>query len=168
MFRMTLLAVPAMLAATPLAAAPTTKAPDFVKLAGASDLYEKTSSQEILRTTKNAEVFKFAMMMVGDHGKTTRDVTAAAKADGVKPSPPMLSGGQKAMIAQLKAAPAAKRDMTYINQQVMAHEDALGVHTTYSKSGETAALKKAASGAVPIVTTHLNEVQATKFKMGGI
>ena len=167
MIRATFLAATALLAAAPLAAAPTTKAPDFIKLAEASDLYEKTSSQEILRTSTNAEVRKFATMMVADHGKTAMDVMAAAKTDGVKGGPPMLSGAQQAMIAQLKAAPVAKRDGTYVDQQVMAHEDALGVHTTYSKSGETRALKQAATAAVPVVAMHLNEVKAMRAKMAG-
>ena len=161
MTRTALLAA-ALLAATPLAAAPMVAAPpaaEFVKMAGASDLYEKTSSQLVLKTTKDAKVKAFARMMVADHGKTTADVTAAAKRDGLKPMPPKLMPKQAKMIAELKATSAGQRDKVYLTQQVAAHEEALALHTAYSTGGDKPALKAASAGAVPIVETHLNEVK---------
>ena len=149
-----------LVAATPLAAASTTHASQFVEMAGASDLYEKTSSQMILKTAKDPKVRNFAQMKVDDHSKTTMQVTAAAKSDGLKPMPPKLMPEQSKMLADLKAAKPADRERVYISQQVMAHEQALALHSTFAKSGDKPALRKAARGAVPVVQGHLTDIRA--------
>lgn len=136
-----------------------TKAPEFVKMAGASDLYEKTSSKLVLETTKDASIRSFANMMIADHGKTTAQVTAAAKQEGMKPGAPKLMPKQAKMIADLKAAKGPARDKLYVQQQVMSHEEALALHTTYSQKGDRPALKTVAAGAVPIVQGHLEQVR---------
>lgn len=161
-------ALPLLAALTSTAAfaeAPKTTAAAFVSAAGASDLYEKTSSQLVLQSTKNAKVKSFAQMMVSDHSKTTADVTAAAKASGLKPMPPKLMPKQAAMIAELKKAPVATRDKVYVDQQVKAHEEALALHQGYASAGDKPALKKVAASAVPIVQTHLTEVRGLASAM---
>lgn len=167
MVRLTLLAATAMIAATPLAVQ-ATKAPEFVKMAGAGDLYEKTSSQMVLKTAKNDQVRSFAQMMISDHGKTTAQVKTAAKADKVKVPAPKLMPEQAQMIAELKAAKGADREKVYVRQQVIAHEKALALHTTYSQSGDKPALKQVAAGAVPIVKTHLDQVRTMQSAMGAM
>lgn len=137
----------------------TTKAAIYVPAAGASDLYEKTSSEIILKDAKNPKVRQFAQMMVSDHAKTTMQVTAAAKASGMKPMPPQLNPKQAKMIADLRAAPASTREKLYLDQQVMAHTEALALHRGYAASGDTPGLKKVAAGAVPVVQHHLDEVK---------
>ena len=165
MMRIAILAAATLIAA-PLAAAPTTKAPEFVKAAASGDLYEKTSSEMVLKTAKDAKVRSFAQMMVADHAKTTAQVTAAAKKDGLKPMPPKLLPPEAKMIADLKAAKPADREKTYVTQQVMAHENALALHTTYSQGGDKPALKAAATGAVPIVQGHLDEIKTIQSSIG--
>ena len=166
MIRSALLAAVA-LGAAPLAAMPAPPAPEFVKMAGASDLYEKTSSQLVMKSAKHAEVKSFASMMVADHGKTTADVTAAAKKDGLKPMPPKLMPAQAKMIADLKAAKPADREKVYVDQQVTAHQQALDLHTAYSTGGDKPALKQASAGAVPIVQAHLDKIKSIQSSMGG-
>jgi putative membrane protein len=152
--------------AAPAVAAPTTKAPEFVKMAGASDLYEKTSSQLALKSATNPKVKAFAQMMISDHNKTTADVTAAAKSDGLTPKPPKMMPEQVKMISELKAAKGADMEKVYVRQQVTAHEQALALHTTYSQGGDKPALKQAATGAVPIVRTHLDQIKSIQSSMG--
>lgn len=167
MIRLTLFAATAIIATAPLAAQ-TTQAPEFVKMAGASDLYEKTSSQMVLKTAKNEKVRGFAQMMIADHGKTTAQVKAAAKTDKVKVPAPKLMPEQAQMIAELKAAKGADMEKVYVRQQVMAHEKALALHTTYSQGGDNPALKQVATGAVPIVKMHLDQVRAMQSSMGAM
>ena len=131
----------------------------YVPAAGAGDLYEKMSSKLVLKSAKNAGVRSFAQMMISDHGKTTIQVMAAAKASGIKPMPPKLMPKQAKMIADLKAAPAATREKMYLDQQVMAHKEALALHQSYAAGGDKPALMKVAASAVPIVQHHLEEVQ---------
>lgn len=136
-----------------------TKAPEFVKMAGASDLYEKTSSKLVLETTKDPAIRSYANMMIADHGKTTAQVAAAAKSEGMKPAAPKLMPKHDKMIAELRAAKGVARDQLYVRQQVMAHEEALALHTAYSQGGDRSALKQVAAGAVPIVQAHLEQVR---------
>lgn len=157
--KITALAIAVMIAA-PAFAAPTTNATDFVKMAGAGDLYEKTSSELVLKDAKNPKVRDFATMMISDHTKSTADVVAAAKADGLKPGAPKLMPAQAKMIAELKAASPANREKVYLKQQVIAHQQALDLHTTFAKSGDKPGLKAAAAKIAPVVETHLTEVKS--------
>ena len=65
----------ATLAAAPAAAQVMTPA-DYVKTAGASDLYERQSSQIVLQTTQDPKVRQFAQEMLADHAKSTAQVKA--------------------------------------------------------------------------------------------
>ena len=79
--------IAASFAALPAAALAQTPSA-YVAAAGASDLFEQTSSKLVLRTTRDAKVRSFATMMVQDHAKSTGMVKAAAAKSGVKPAPP--------------------------------------------------------------------------------
>jgi len=160
MIRPILLTATVLAIAAPLAAAPTTMGPDFVKQAGAGDLFEKTSSQLVLKSAKNPKVRDFANMMIKDHTRSTADIKVAATADGLKPMPPKLSPAQAKMIADLKAAKPGDREKVYVSQQVMAHQQALDLMQTYAKGGDKPTLKGAAAKIVPIVETHLTEVKS--------
>jgi putative membrane protein len=156
-------AVPFVLAAPALAqpmpqpatTAPATTAPAFVKAAGASDLYERRSSQLVLQTTRNAKVRQFATMMLKDHANSTAMVTKAAAQAGIKPTPPMLTPAQQKMIADLRAQTGTARDTAYIDQQKQAHEQALALHSGYASNGDAAPLKAAAAKIAPVVEHHL-------------
>lgn len=146
--------------ASPALAAPTTHAADYVKMAGAGDLFEETSSQVVLKDAKNPKVREFANMMISDHKKSTADVVAAAKSDGMMPGAPKLMPAQAKMIAELKTAKSADRERLYLKQQVTAHEQALDLHSTFAKDGDRSTLKGAAAKIVPVVETHLSEVKS--------
>jgi putative membrane protein len=139
---------------------PAPAAMEFVRMAGASDLYEIQSSQLVMQTTQNDEVRDFAQMMIDHHTMTTQTVMRAAQAAGMTPPPPALDQRKSDMIRQLQAAQGMARDNLYIQQQVMAHQEALTLHTSYSRNGDTAELKTAAGTAVPIVARHYNQIMA--------
>ena len=80
-----------ILALTPVSAAPPRRAAEFIKLAGASDLYEKTASAIILPDARDPGMKAFARMMIDDHSRSTAAVVAAAKSDGILVAPPALS-----------------------------------------------------------------------------
>jgi putative membrane protein len=140
-------------------AAPTA-APMFVMKAGASDLYEIQSSRLALQKASGARVRDFAQMMIDHHTKTTQQVTAAARSAGLNPPPPALEPHQVQMIAELQPLSGAAFDAAYLRQQRMAHDMALSLHSTYSERGDSAALRKAASGAVPIIRRHIEELKS--------
>ena len=129
--------------------------PDYLKAAGAGDLYEKQSSQLVLKTTQNPKVRTFANNMISDHTKSTAEIKAAAAKSGVKPGAPMLTPKQHDMIAQLTSAKGTARDNTYIGQQKTAHQEALATHQDYASTGDKPALKAAAAKIVPVVQSHI-------------
>ena len=97
----------------------------YVAAAGAGDLYEKTSSQLVLQSTKDPKVRSFAQGMIRDHNKSTAMVKSAAAQAGLKPKPPVMTPEQSGMVAQLRKESGTARDRTYLTQQQTAHQQAL-------------------------------------------
>lgn len=141
------LAMPAIAFAAP-------PAPEYVMKAGASDLYEKESSQLVLQSTKDPAVRSFAQSMIRDHSKSTADVTAAATRSGLKPMPPKLDAKKTADVAALRKATGPARDRLYVRQQKAAHAEALALHRDYASTGDKPALKTVAGQIVPVVQHH--------------
>ena len=149
-----LLAPAAIALAAPAIAAVMTPA-DYVATAGASDLFEQQSSRIVLATTTDPNVRSFATMMIGDHGKSTAEVKAAAAKSRVAAPPPMLTPLQTELIAELNAERGAARDATYVAQQKAAHGQALAVQKAYAMDGTAMPLKSAAGDIVPVVEHHI-------------
>ncbi|WP_374943240.1 DUF4142 domain-containing protein [Sphingomonas sp.] len=148
------LALAAAVMATPVAAQVMAPA-EYVKTAGASDLYEITSSRTVLETTADPKVRSFANMMIKQHTKSTADVKAAAAKARVPAPPPMLMPAQQEQIAQLRSETGPARDATYIAQQRASHGQALAVQKAYSMEGTSPPLKAAATKIVPVVESHI-------------
>ena len=138
---------------------PTPAAPVFLTFAGAGDLYEIQSSELVLETTQNADIRRFAEMMVQHHTKTMQDAASAAMRAGMTPPDPMLDAPKTAMLASLAMYGGVERDRLYLTQQMMAHKEALGLMKTYAETGDTPELKAAAMATVPIIQSHLTMVE---------
>lgn len=152
--RTVLAAAGAMMIAGSAVAAPPT--PVYLNKAGASDLYEKTSSRIVLGSTHDEKVRRFATMMVRDHSDSTAKVKAAALRSGAHPRPPALNAMQTRMVADLRRAHGSQRDRIYIDQQRQAHAMALALHQEYAATGSAPALRRTASQIVPVVQHHID------------
>lgn len=140
-------------------AVPVTAAVEYVAAAAAGDLYEKTSSELVLRNEAGApEVKRFAQKMVNDHQNLGTQLRTVADSLGVRPGVPTMSPQQQAMIAQLQAATGAQRDRVYLVQQGQAHREALALHQGYAAGGDQAALREVARMAAQVVEGHLMEL----------
>lgn len=131
----------------------------YVRMAAAGDTFEIQSSQMILQSAPSDAVRRFAQMMVDHHMQTTAQLAAAAQAAGMSPPSPQLDARKAEMIARLQAVTGAARERLYVEQQVMAHEEALALHSGYAQSGDNAQLRQVAQAATPIVQGHLAEAQ---------
>jgi putative membrane protein len=147
----TALLAPAMVAAQ-MPAPPT---PVFLKKAGASDLFERQEGQ-IMSASRNPAVRRFAMKMVHDHTQSTTMVKAAARRAGMHPGAPMLTRDQRHDLAALRAARGPARDQLYVQQQKMAHQDALALMQAYADGGSARPLRDAAGKIVPVVKMHID------------
>jgi putative membrane protein len=153
--------------ASAAAAAAAPAGPEFVAKAAASDMYEIQAAKIAQTRSKNADIKAFAKMMVMDHTKSTASIKRAIVQSGhTDLSPPAdLPDDKKAMIDALNKASDADFDKTYVDQQVMAHNDALALMTAYSMSGDVAQLKDAAGAIVPTVQGHLDKITAIQASM---
>ena len=158
--RLTLFALPAAVLVAAPAAAQVMAPAEYVKIAGASDLYERQSSQLVLQTTADPRVRQFAQEMIADHLKSTADVKAAATRARVVAPPPMLMPAQAEWIAQLRAEQGPARDAAYIAQQKASHNQALFVQQAYAAEGTAAPLRNAAAKIVPVVQHHVEMLKA--------
>lgn len=137
-----------------------TVAAEYLAMAAAGDLYEKTSSQLMVETVSSgAEIKRFAREMVEDHNKTTMQLmTAAQRAGLAAPSAPAMTQQQQAMVEQLRAAQGAQRDQIYVQQQMMAHQQALALHQGYAQRGDNEALRAVAQEASKVVQEHIDDL----------
>ncbi|HEY8618318.1 DUF4142 domain-containing protein [Phenylobacterium sp.] len=141
------------------AAAPTT-ATAFLAEAARSDMYEIQSSQLAQTRGSSQAVKDFAAQMIRDHTNSTQMVMEAARAGGMTPPPPPpLDARRRGMLDQLRGASGPAFDRMYVSQQLMAHQEALALHSGYAQNGDNAALRGAAGKIAPIVQQHLSHVQ---------
>jgi len=141
--------------ATPAVAAPSVTAKQFIAKAGASDMWERKEAA-IMATSTNSDVAAFAKQMTIDHTKSTDMVKAAAKADHVTATAPVLTAKQKSDLAALSASKGAARDSLYVSQQKAAHADALALMQGYSSDGKAMHLKDTAGKIAPVVQSHID------------
>ena len=156
--------------ANPTATIPTpadeAAAPDFVTKAAMSDMYEVEAAKVALARSQNAEVKKFAQMMVDDHTKSTNDLKSAIAASGLSLTPPSaLDEAHAGKIQELKDEEAADFDKAYLNDQVDAHQMALDLLQRYANDGDNAQLKGFAATTAPVVQTHYDHAKQMRDAM---
>ncbi len=138
--------------------------PQYIMTASQSDEFEIQEGRMAENQAKSVKLRKFGAMMVRDHAKTTDTLHQAIMSTGMSiPPPPPLRPDQMQMVAQLQQLNGADFDKAYLMQQMQSHQAALMVQSNYARTGDVAALRGAASKAVPIVQAHiamLNQMQA--------
>ena len=136
-----------------------TKAAQFVPMAASSDMYEIESSRLALERSQSPAIKQFAQMMIDHHTTTTQQVAQAAQASGMTPPPPALLPPHRALLDKLQPAQGRDFDRMYLSQQRTAHTMALKLHQTYSRRGDKEPLRQAATGAVPIIQQHIDQLK---------
>lgn len=152
---LTLIAAAAFAVTSVAAAAIPLPAGTYVKKAGASDMFEIESSKLML-DSRNPKIVDFANKMIADHTKSTDEVVAAAKADGMTPGSPTLTPKQTSMLNELKRTSGKNRDTVYEQQQLAGHKMAAAFTKEYAMSGDKPHLKSAAGAILPVIEGHLS------------
>jgi len=135
-------------------------APGYIATAGSSDQFEIQSSQLALQMSQNAQLRNLANMLIADHTRSTQMVVGAAQSAGITPPPPALLPQHQALLDQLRASGSGPAfDQAFKQIQIQAHTDALALHQNYAASGDVPALRTVAGQIVPVVQTHLNQLQ---------
>jgi len=135
-------------------------AEEFMMMAAMSDMFEIQSSQLALEEAQSDEVKEFAQMMITDHTANTQKLMQIVEAGGGSMEPPKeLDGRHEAMLEKLQGASGESFDAAYIDAQVMAHQEAVALMSSYAENGDNESLKEFASEALPVVQSHLEMVQ---------
>lgn len=139
----------------------------FLTEAARSDRFEIEEGRAALKMGRSSEVKSFAQRMIRDHTNSSAQLkAAAARAHIAMPPPPPLSPDQQRMMNMTQGmAKMGGFDADYVNDQVMAHQQALTLLGNYAAHGSSDALRAAAAKMVPVVRSHLAMAQAMQRKM---
>jgi len=133
----------------------------YVANAAMSDMYEIESSRLALEKSQSPGIKKYARQMIDDHTATSSQMKALLPKSGLSVTPPTaLDDRRRGMIDNLRAASAADFDRTYVDQQTMAHQEALTLHSGFAEDGDNQQLKQFAAATAPKVRHHLDMVKA--------
>lgn len=148
-----------------VSAAMTSSANHFVENAAIGDLYEIKAAELALRRSSSPQVKSFAEKMISDHTTSTHQLGAALEMNetkGVSSPPTELDSRRKAMLKHLEDASDDGFDSTYLDQQVLAHEETVKLMTGYRDKGDNVQLRSFAAGTAPVVERHLHRVKDAK------
>ena len=137
-------------------------AESFAKTVAVSDMFEIESSKLAAQKAQSAGVKQFAQQMVTDHQKTSNELKALlqkAKFDKVQ-LPKDLDEPHAKKLTQLKSASGMQFDETYRQQQIEAHQQAVGLFENYSQKGDNNDLKGWATQTLPALKHHLEMAQS--------
>jgi len=81
---------------------------------------------------------------------------------------PMTTDAQRAaMLAQMQSLQGPQFDAVYVQAQIMGHEEALALNSSYSASGDDPALRRIAGRAAGLNRLHLSQLARIQRGMGG-
>jgi putative membrane protein len=131
----------------------------FVKDAAIAGAYEIEAGKIALKRSLSPNVKAAAQMIIDDHSAADaklKALVAAGKAPG--PLPAALDERRKGMIDNLNGASAKDFDDRYLDQQTMAHHEALLAFNGYAKAGDNSDLKAFAAQTAPKLEHHAQMV----------
>jgi len=137
---------------------------DFMSTADLAGLAEVELGKLAQTKAQNAEVKKFAALMVTDHTKAGDELKALGKKKDFKPATEMDSG-HKATMEKLKGLSGADFDKAYVDAMVDDHEDAVDLFKSHGESGKDPELKAFAAKTLPVLQGHWNMIKDIKAKM---
>lgn len=111
----------------------------------------------------NAEVKKFAQMMVADHTKANDELKALAAKNNVK-LPTELDSTHKSMLEKLQGLSGAEFNWAYVEGQIDDHETAVDLMED-NTDNSNADIKAFATKSLPIMRSHLEMVRGIQSKM---
>lgn len=147
------------------AAAMTTGADRFVEEAAISDRYEIEAGALALGRASAPDVRAAAQMMIDDHGRNSEALQALLARRG-GPTPPMvLDARRQSLLHHLRDAAANAFDAIYVEQQVMAHQEALTLMRGYRDRGDDEGLRRFAAEAAPMIERHLDHMKGLRARI---
>ena len=127
--------------------------PVFLLNAASSNLLELQAGQMASQKASNAEVKKYAQMMISHHTKSTQDLKAVATPLGVTP-PQTLMPVHQAMLDRLNNKTGKAFDEAYMDLMETAHKMDIAMFEVKSKAAEKPAVQAFATKTLPMLRSH--------------
>lgn len=145
-----------------MGAATTVSADFFVEQAAIGDRYEIEASMIALRRARTEGVILAASQMLQDHTASTHQLEAALETNetrGMERPPAGLDKRRASMIQHLEETPDDAFEQTWLDQQVLAHEETVKLLRGYASSGSNPQLRSLAMSGAPVVERHLDHMK---------
>lgn len=136
----------------------------LIKTAAQSDETEISMAKIALSRSENAEIKRYAQMMIDDHGKTSLQLKPLADAAGV--AKPDLKAKDKATATRLQTLSGGKFDLAYLQANARGHRDVAAKMRLQAPGVTNPDLKSFATETLPIVEHHAMMAQEMAAKMG--
>jgi putative membrane protein len=124
--------------------------------------YTIAAGQVALRRAQSPQILSLARTMIADHTASMHNIQAALEMNEtrcVAGPPAKVDARHQTMIEHLEKAPDAQFETTYLDQQVLAHEEALTMLVHYRNNGDNPQLRSCAEAMAPVVHRHLQHAK---------
>jgi putative membrane protein len=131
----------------------------FVEMATSSNMLEIQSSEVALQRGSSEEVKEFANQMINDHTKASNEMADILQKKNM--APPQKMAAEHAKMLKELTDTQTNFDAAYVRLQRAAHEEAVGLFTSYSSNPDDPDLGAFAQKTLPTLQMHLDH--ATKL-----
>jgi len=131
----------------------------FAAKAEVMNRFEMQASDLALKRSQDGDIKEVARLILADHQKAGRDLTAAAKTSQLAPLPAALDPAHQAKLDALAAQTDEKFDKAWLNVQAEAHTESIALFNDYAANGTPGALKTFATATLPALKAHQQRVQ---------
>jgi putative membrane protein len=160
--------------ATDTLAEPTTSADltdaNIVALLDHANVADSSAGALASKKATNAQVKKFAKMMMADHHQLRTQGAELAKKLSLTPEPPAKDPVTPLAQQEVAALEAAGKgldfDRTYIQQEITAHRAVLDLADQAHDSADNPELKALIEQARPLIDNHLKQAEAIEKELG--
>lgn len=132
--------------------------PLFVQSAAQSNIYEIGASRLAVESAQSQEVKDFAQKIIDDHTKSTAQLIQVTQDLGIRPTADNTDA-QQLMLNYLGTLEGAEFETAYLEQQVVAHEAAVGLFEIALATVQEQQLKAFAKQTLPVLEEHLQMAQ---------
>jgi putative membrane protein len=135
----------------------------FVDNAAQSNRYEIEAAEIALSRSPSEPVRTLARQMIDDHRALGERLRGQAAAAGLQDEAAAeLDQRRQGMLDNLRTAPDGEFDRRYLDQQEMAHREAVALFEGFAEHGDNAEMQSAAQEAVGVLREHLEMVRQAK------
>lgn len=132
----------------------------------ASNRAEVDQGEMAATRARNAEVKRFAQLMVQEHGRMLRDAGQPARGGEPSTEEANLRALHQETMTRLRNASGTAFDRAYMDAQVEAHQATLETLRLIQAEANASTLKDKVDKAIPVVQQHLQEAERLRRSLG--